>query len=455
MILLKKLIRFYRRFRRDLSYLRHLPQRSVQRMRESRFTLPLQQPIKTFHSDIVFDSIEELRTKLQLNKIQYEKGQHTIYISECVDIRKLNSELLEAYPHPFGLKIILSQEMSPDNTPYYTSNKLAQSTTHISKWAIGSVREKMIAGNLLSMYGVVPRSYDIVKLRSGDLIIFGMIVQHIDGDIVTGDPGFRFIEHLGRVLNGAGITILGSWSHKDFQPPTFGNNIVANSSGSYYVDIQKFRISSHDNLRQDLTHAIQNLTHFGDSRLFRPERYAYQSVPDMGIQGKRDSLSRISNIQTFLERNDVELRDCSILDVGCNLGIFIICALYSGAQWCVGLDTPEITQVARRFIFERGFSRFDLIGCDLRERSIAHLLPSLYYDLVLYMSIEKHIGFPIWLNELTFRYLLYEGHAGESVTAISEKVQKWNPGIEIIDSEFAQDGDSLSRPMLLCRLASS
>ena len=68
------------------------------------------------------------------------------------------------------------------------------------------------------------------------------------------------------------------------------------------------------------------------------------------------------------------------------------------------------------------------------------------------MSIENHIGFPTWLNELSIALMLYEGHQNESVDEITDKIKRWSPHAEILDSTMMQDGDSLPRPILLAKI---
>jgi len=411
----------------------------------------LRQPILTYHSDVQFSSTADLPAIFGQLGFQFCEGGHTIYLYRKSDIRSINREMFNLYPHPFGLKIIKSPDMSPDGTPYYTSSKTARASSPITMRAVGSVAEKMVLSNILSLRNVAPRVYDTMRLQSGDVTVFSMVVQHIDGQAVREKAGSEFVEQFKRVLKDEEIGILGEKDQTDFQPPDFGGNIISDSTGTYYVDIQNFAIIDRETRHKRLAKAMQEVTHFGDSRLLRPKKYAYQSMPGLPMPGKRDSLYRASRIQNLLDLNQVGFQCSTVLDVGCNLGIFIMHSLSRGAHWCVGLDTPKIAQIARQFLFEQGFSRFDLIGCDLREPVVANLLPFKKYDLVLYLSIEKHIGFPDWLNELDIRFFLYEGHACESIKDITAKVRQWSPEIEIIGHQVSQDGDSEPRPMLLCR----
>ena len=445
--------------KRDLLFLSYLARRFIRRIRfrtrHTELTQSLRQHILTYDSAVDFSSAENLPIIFEQLGFEFRQGGHTIYLYRESDIRSISPGTIDIYPYPFGLKIIKSSDMSPDGTPYYTSNKVASASTPITMRAVGSVGEKMVLSNILSLRNVAPRVYDIVKLQSENATIFAMIVQHVSGQIVTGQAASEFVEQFKCVLQEEEVSILGEKDHMDFQAPDFRRNIVSDSTGTYYVDIQNLAIIDRETHSKKLVDTIQEVTHFGDSRPFRPKKYAYQSVPGLPISGKRNSLYRISEIQDFLEQSQIGLQGSTVLDVGCNLGMFIMHFLSQGARWCIGLDTPGITRVARRFLFERGFSRFDLIGCDLCEPIVADLLPFKEYDLVLYLSMEKHIGFPGWLNELDVRFLLYEGHARESIRDITTKVRQWSPQIEIVGYQVSQDGDSELRPMLLCRIQKS
>lgn len=438
--------------KRDLVFLKYLARRFQGRSRCTGIPQALRQQISTYRSDIEFSSTESLLTIIEQLGFQFCEGRHTLYLYREADIQRISAELISHYPHLFGLKIIKSLEISPDGTPYYTSNKVARSSSLISMRAVGSVREKTIISNILSLRNVAPKVYDIVKLQSGNTAVFAMVVQRIDGKILTGQAAVDFIVGFKRVLESEGITILGEKDAEDFRPPDFRRNIVSDSTGTYYVDIQNFGFIDEKGRHEKLADAIREVTDFEGSRLFQPKIYAHGSLPGLSMEGKRDSLYCILKIQDFLDRNHVGFQDSTVLDIGCNLGIFSMYALSRGARWCVGLDTPEVVQVARQFLFEHGFSRFDMIGCNVKQASVPGLLPLKKYDWVICSSTDKHIGFPDWLNKLDMQFLLYRGHARESVKEIMTKVKQWRLQIEIFDHEVLQDQDSDRRPVLFCQV---
>ncbi len=440
--------------RRDLLFLVYLLRRIVRqivyRSHYSEIEKSLKQYIFTHDVSLPFDSVEGLSQEFTRLNFKFSEGRHTFYLYRDNDIEKLSKKILSFYPYKIGLKIIKSAEISNDGTPYYTSSKVASRSSTITSRAVGSIREKMIISNILNLRGVAPRVYDIVRLRFKNRVAFAMVVQHIEGDILKGEAAKEFMRRFKRIIRDEYIQILGEKDHVDFRPPDYRNNIISNREKTYYVDIQNFAIFDKKQRDKQLSQAIQEVTHFGDSRIMRPSEYAYQSVPGLNIKGKRDTLYRIYKIQDLLDKNNISLKGHTVLDIGCNLGIFIMHFLSKGARWGVGLDMPKIVNVATRFLIERGFSRFDLIGADLSEDNVIELLPLKDYEMVLYLSIEKHIGFPDWLNRISFRYFLYEGHSHETVKDIKTKIKTWRPDIKIIDSIISQDGDSEPRPILLC-----
>lgn len=441
--------------KRELLHMWYVARRWLHGLRYGSAAGPLVQELPSFDSGVAFGSSEEIAAALTRAGVAFAEGHHTVYVHREDDLRRIHPGLLERYPQPFGLKIVKSGEIAPDGTPYYTSHRIGPSSTPMTMRGVGSVREKMVISNVLSLKGVAPRVYDVVRLRSGAATAYAMVVRHVAGDVVRGPDAEVFMERFRRALDDEGISILGlekNRPHADFTPPDYRNNIVADATGTYYVDIQNFGIFDPAAREQRLLESIGEKTHFGSGRTFRGGRYAYQSVPGLSSTGKRDMQYRIAQIRALLAEHGVTVRDGRVLDVGCNLGVLLMSALDQGARWGVGLDTPEVAPVTQRFLFERGFSRCDVLGCDLRSPATLERLPLRAFDLVLYMSIENHIGFPAWLDALQLDAFLYEGHQRETIEEIEAKFLAWRPQATIVARSKSADGDSEPRPLLLARV---
>jgi len=398
-------------------------------------------------SSIDFSNIEDIKSSFDDLNISFREGEFALYLSDNRDIEKFLPGLNDRYPYRIGVKLIKSQSLHSDGTPFYCGLNASKTATKIIMTAVGSVEEKKIISNILSEHHVAPRVYDLIKLKSENNLIFGMVVEHIEGEVVTGLEGEMFIKKFFDILKNEGIQPLGGKSSGDFSVPYFGNNIIKNNSGMYYIDIQNFNLDYDDKL----TRNINNTTHFGASNLLRSDRYSYQSVPGMDIKGKRDSEYRLKIINELLSRHNITLQNSHVLDVGCNLGLFVKYALTRNASWAVGLDMPEVAKTARNYMYRAGFTKFDILGVDLKSSSVFGKLPYKTFDFVFYMSIEGHIGFPEWLSKLSFEYFLYEGHEGESIKDITSKINFSRLKFTILENFMSRDGDSLSRPILLCR----
>lgn len=408
------------------------------------------QKIKTFNFTFDFKDIESIKSKFEKTNIQFQEGEFAVYISDQNDIEKISPGLANYYPYSFGMKLIKSQIISPDGTPFYCGTDTSKTATPTIMKIVGSVNDKRIISNILSEHHIAPRVYDIVKFKSSYCDVFALIVEHIEGDVVIGSKGEGFINNLYSIAKKEEIKLLGSKWSGDFIPPNFGNNIIGNSSGMYYVDIQNFQLTNIDNVSKNLTKMINQDTHFGASNLLRSEKYSYQSVPELNIKGKRDSNYRVHLIDQLLNKNKIDLKGGCVLDVGCNLGLFLTYSLYRGANWVVGLDMPDVAIAARSYMYKKGFSTFDILGVDLKSDLVLEHLPYKKFDFIFYMSIEGHIGFPSWLDSIDFKYILYEGHEGEGVQGITNKITSSRLNIKILDELKSQDGDSRSRPLLLC-----
>jgi hypothetical protein len=407
--------------------------------------------IKEFDSNIEFSNIKDLKSSFVSLNIPFKEGEFALYLSSKNGIEKIILGLSARYPHRIGLKLIKSQTLHSDGTPFYCGIDASKTSTKSIMTAVGSVYEKKIISNILSEHGVAPKTYDLIKLKSGNDIIFGMVVEHIDGEVVLGQKGSEFMERFFNILKAEGIQQLGGKSSGDFSAPNFGKNIIKNNSDFYYVDIQNFNLLIDNKSTIKLASNISNITHFGASNLIRSDRYSYQSVPGMDIKGKRDSEYRLHVINELLSRHNITLKNSHVLDVGCNLGLFVKYALICNAGWAVGLDMPDVAKTARSYMYRSGFTKFDILGVDLKSSSIFDQLPYKSYDFIFYMSIEGHIGFPEWLSKLSFEYFLYEGHEGESIKDITNKINFSKLKVRILEDLKSRDGDSLSRPILLCR----
>ena len=381
------------------------------------------------------------------------RGGHAAYLHEPADLEAFCPEMVECDPHSFGLKIFKSTQQAGDGSVYYVSPELKPATTPLTVWTVGSVREKVAVGNVLNLRDLTPQVHDLVWLQTGGSVpLMAMVVDHAGHELVHGDEGGALVRRLRAVCGEEGITVLGEGFDRgsDFAPPEFGDNIVRGAGGPVYVDVQNFAFEDPDANAEEIVDRVAAVTHFGDTRPFRGSAYCYQAIPWLGGKGKRDVSLRAERIQAMLHDAGCSIEGARMVDVGCNAGLFLAFFLWKGAAWCIGLDRPEVADVARHLLRYFAYTRFDLVGCDLRE-DVADPVLAGPIDVLLLLAISHHIGFPDWVRRLDWRYLVFEGAGNEKLESARTRLLEGFPDALVAGEQVVQDGDSPPRPLIVLR----
>ena len=107
-----------------------------------------------------------------------------------------------------------------------------------------------------------------------------------------------------------------------------------------------------------------------------------------------------------------------------------------------------------------GATRFDLFGEEISDTTdFVSKIPARYRrrdnGILLYLAVSKHIGFPDGVSKLPWEYMLYEGHAGESVRGTIDRLKNvpWLGNAQICSERWFADGDTPERPVILLRRA--
>lgn len=336
-----------------------------------------QQKIPTILSNIPLNlnKPNDLEAIFKDERINFKSGRHSIYIENIEDIKKINKKLYDIYPRPFGLKIIKSRELSPEGTVYYTSSKLASASTWFSMVAVGNMLEKIVISNILHSESVAPRIYDIIRLESADGgWQYAFVVQHIDGKIVTGLEGEKFIKIFKNAMHKFKMQVISIKEHSDLRPPLFRKNIVGNQKQTFYVDIQNF-------VMFDGTFA-KNVRH-STKLLFTN---CYHTLPFSLLDSKRnrdfDEQYRKTNIDLsqFLNKNGVDLNETIIIDIGQDNGFFAMNCLHLGARWVFFLREKKLKPWLYNLMTLLGFSRFQIFdNIDSMTKNIDKLIPKMTF----------------------------------------------------------------------------
>lgn len=325
---------------------------------------PVLQSVPLIHSNIQFGrSITTACLKNTLEEAgccDVKSGRHSVYLSQPKDIAQLCPELLTRYPLHFGLKIIKSRQVSSDCSVYYTSAELAPASTRFSMYAVGSVREKTVISNLLGAQSVAPLVYDLVKLESSDGgWQYAMIVEHVQGETLTGNEAERFVERFKKVLEKIGLTTVSIKEHVDLRPPLFRNNVVITPTGHiYYVDIQNFTLLNKRFSRQvfrRLKERYQDSLQNSPVSLLIGSR-AEQRKAFSQLQAEQKTLS------AFLHQKQIRIDHYFAFDRSNSCSMYLLWMLHFGSRFC-WLETQN-KQLLKSFYTLLGYSRFEVIDTD-------------------------------------------------------------------------------------------
>lgn len=159
-----------------------------------------------------------------------------------------------------------------------------------------------------------------------------------------------------------------------------------------------------------------------------PEINFYQSIPALGIKGRFNTPEEFDSIgmpQSFAEKGHRK-----VLDIGCNIGAFMIEALKRGAGYVVGVDTdPNFTLLAERYLHElypkpirwsvRNQDAFDFLRGLIKRQKIFN---TGYFNYIFCLSIT-HVcgGDPSELIQLCMRALYPKGVL---ILEINDRLQK-------------------------------
>lgn len=360
------------------------------------FRFPLQQTITNiFPEHVLLDSDDrDISRNFRESGFHVEEGRHCLYLSKENDLQKIMSSTYKKYPDRIGIKVIKSRQISPDNTPYYASAKNAPASNFITMRAVGSTLQKIIISNILSLSGCAPRVYDLVYFKVGEYRFFGLIVQHIEGEIVSGKAGELFIEKFRAILKKEHIETVAVKENKDFQPPEYNNNILADSNGTpTYVDIQNFEMLGWRDFHypQKLLKRFDVIPCFPDTKVVKRKEISY-----MNAQRLKRKIQRLNGrFVQYLTEKCFKLKESIIFDIGYPIGLMTGFALSSGAAWSYILDMDDDGKIAERYLFENGFSRFELIQFlsknekALEKNRIDCLCYSLRYGLRLLLTLTN------------------------------------------------------------------
>lgn len=404
---------------------------------------------------------KDLRNWLRDENFEFNEGGWTFYLPPQCGLTTFFPLLQKNYPADAGIKIL--KDLSLPSEARYSKNELnpAPGASLLRRSAHSPIFLLLVA-NYLFAHRLGVRVYDIVHLCSGTQNFTAYVVQHVNGESPNLDQHRIFLNKIRSILEQGEIQLT-HWqleTARDFVSPDCNGNLMIDSKSgeAVYLDFQGFFIPDPAKIVRSISDHAKEITHFGWCRIFRGKgKYLYQTVPGL-VPGKRDVGIRWTQFLDLFNTHGLALEKRVVFDIGCNTGLMLYYALSEGAQWAIGWDYPPVINETKRMLLALGATRFDLIGTEINlSTNFLEKIPQRIRDtpsgVLFYLAVSDHIGFPPGVGDLPWEYLIYEGHAGQTVDECLDRLHTgiWSKSIKVLGTKTFADGDSPSRAVLLCQ----
>ena len=271
-----------------------------------------------------------------------EWGKHTRYFYKKESVESLGLE----YKEGRGIKLIVNNRMKNAKT----------------------VQKMAIIQTYYANLGLAPRVYNLGFIGEYPYLE----VEHIEGKFKT--PTKKLKKLIKKVAKDSGFI-------KPYLDTDMRKNYIIKDDKVFYIDFHGFKLSL-KKFEKWVLKEIEDKTHWGHLNDDN-ERFSYQT-------GKRDMRYRIKQMKL----DEIDFKDKRVLDVGCNLGLFMHYVSSEGGSG-IGFDTPEIMNLA--WLYKFWISPLAKIEFSESEGE---------FDIQLYLAMVHTFGYPQPIAPLT----IFEGH---------------------------------------------
>jgi hypothetical protein len=451
--------RIYRFLRRECIALRHwlnywcsakLSRISLQEIRQR------PQPLLLDLDNV--SNYSELRVSLAQKNVRFSEGKHTIYVPPQDEFFKIAGPNADLYPPDAGFKLL--KRFTPLEHANYLVDGYRQP---VIRAMMGQLENQADAAGFLYSYRLGPRLYDLVEIQSSCFKTGCFVVQHIDGESPSKDEWAGFMQRMKHTIEHLGKSVMilrpEGWEHCDFAPPNCGGNLLRRADGTlFYIDFQQFSVVDKAAIIADILEDSTQTFHFGATRrVFGSKPYLYQSIPGLVRAAKRDVQERWKVFHKLLTDSDIDIEGRCVLDICCNMGMFMSLSLASGARIGLGWDLPEVAAQAERLQCIIGNTRILFFPAQLDSdyklsKDIPNWLARDVSDsIVFYLAAWRHVGLISDLASIPWCALIFEGHQEDSeeetIQLFSEMESLW--GCRLVSQTTINDGDSEVRAVAL------
>lgn len=290
-------------------------------------------------------------------------------------------------------------------------------------WGRVPLEETVVIQNLFALHGIAPRVYDVLWLNGKQA---AQVTRFLKPESLDRDVG-RFQELMAEY----GIEYVKNYD-------VLGKH---NWIAGKMVDFSGLRFANRNDYIMDLRGRAY-------TRRGKNINTAYQSVPQLGIRGTRNTKHRTE----MMRLDDVDFQDANVLDIGCNLGAFCREAKDRGARRVVGVDRREIPGLATEVCNLTGHWDIDFVNVPLAESApnkanIVEAGGFEGYDVVFCMAVQNYFGgYADWIASLCEGILYLEGHGGEDRSRYQAVLERDFAVVEFLDTTT----DNYTRPLFRC-----
>jgi len=263
--------------------------------------------------------------------------------------------------------------------------------------------------NIFAMRDLAPRVYAIVRANDQ----YAQVTDYLSGE---GEWKPECIKEIMRHAH-----VRASW---DMNP----KNWVAGK----LVDFQPWTFTHPQRYVQQLIDSAFEYAAWGS----RPE--PYQSVFDVG--GQRDFQHRAE----MMELDKLSFEGKTVLDIGCNLGLFCYEATRQKAGRVVGIDLPHVTSVAAELANWNCYWNIDFLGLHLPDEQ--HPALDQQYDIVFALSVDRQVGYSEWMANLCADVFYLEGHVPDREETFRPRLEQHFREVEFL----GMTRDHGPRPLFRC-----
>jgi len=236
---------------------------------------------------------------------------------------------------------------------------------------ISTILESTIAQNLLAMKGICPRVYDLVLVDGKTAQVTDYLTGFKKKPVVN-DSRFDFYRD--------------DWARDH------------NYLDGKMFDLQGTKLKNYGDYKDCVIKELikRNGAHGHTTNLYQSTGYH---------PGLRDTKARLA------QYNFKDFKNKRVLDIGCSNGMFCRRACDLGAKRVVGIDWPDMVEMAQELAILDGYYNIDFYGLDIKntgQKLLTKTTGISRFDIHLFLAMETHVGWPEWVKNCDRLY--YEGH---------------------------------------------